>query len=293
MKRARAEILSNRRFGAYHSVTIVAPEIAEAARPGQFLSVAMPEGRAFLLRRHFSVHQSARRGGWAGTLEFTFEEHGQGTDWLAHQRAHSFLDVLGPIGTPFAFPRKLTNCLLVAEGHGAGSLYFLAQELRAQGKRVDLPMGAADLDHVFKPIEGKRLSQTVAFMTADGSMGERGSVLDALPGMAEQTGAQVLYAAGPQRMLRGVADFCRSRGLPAQIAVEERMGCGYGLCYTCTVPVARKDGSGYDPLRACVDGPVFNPARVLWDQWMGEAAPAGQMIPTPPEGFPAVRSWPD
>ncbi|MEX2275629.1 MAG: dihydroorotate dehydrogenase electron transfer subunit [Actinomycetota bacterium] len=290
MKRARAEILSNRSYGAYHSVTIVAPEIAESARPGQFLSVAMPDGREFLLRRHFSIHQSSRRGGWAGTLEFTFEQHGHGTAWLANQRAHSFLDVLGPIGNPFAYPRRLTNCLLVAEGHGAGSLYFLAQELRARGKRVDLLVGAQDLEHVFKPIEGKRLSQTVAFMTADGSMGERGSVLDALPGIVEQTGAQVLYAAGPKDTLRGVAEFCAGRGLPAQIAVEERMGCGYGLCYTCTVPVARKDGSGYDSLRACVDGPVFNPARVLWDQWLG-ARP--QMLPTPPEGFPVVRAWPD
>ena len=59
------------------------------------------------------------------------------------------------------------------------------------------------------------------------------------------------------------------------------MGCGFGLCFTCVVPVARKDGTGYDNLRACVDGPVFNPARVLWDRWLVGRADGA---PTPPEG---------
>lgn len=289
MKRVRAEILSSRRFGAYHDLTIVAPEIAEKARPGQFLSVAMPEERAFFLRRHFSIHQSARRGGWAGTLEFAFDPKGPGTEWLARARAHEFVDVIGPLGKGFASPRRLTNCLLVAEGHGAPSMYFLAQELRAKGKKVDMAIGAADIDHVFKPIEAKRLSQTVGIATADGSMGERGKVLDLLPGMVEQTQAEVIYAAGPNELLRSIAEFCRERRIPAQVAVEERMGCGLGLCFTCAVPVARKDGSGYDSLRACSEGPVFNPARIVWDVWLGEQQ---RMLPTPPEGFPVVRSWP-
>ena len=289
MKRVRAEILSARRLGAYHALTLVAPEIADRARPGQFLAVAMPQGREFFLRRHFSIHQSSRRGGWAGTLEFAFDDHGPGTEWLARSRAHQFLDVIGPLGKAFAYPRKLTNCLLVAEGHGAASMYFLAQELRSRGKRVDLVVGGEDAEHVFKPIEGKRLSQTIAVVTADGSMGAQGSVIDVLPDMATRAGSEVVYAAGPNRMLRRLAEFCGERGLPAQIAVEEPMGCGLGLCFTCAIPVARKDGSGYDSLRACIDGPVFNPARVLWDVWLGERA---TMIETPPEGFPAVRSWP-
>ena len=77
--------------------------------------------------------------------------------------------------------------------------------------------------------------------------------------------------------------------MPAQVAVEERMGCGLGLCHTCVVPVARKDGSGYDHVRSCVDGPVFNPARVLWDRWLSRGA---RMLPTPPRGTAGGASWP-
>lgn len=289
MKRVRAEVLNTRRLGAYHSLTLVAPEIAERARPGQFLSVSMPVDRSFLLRRHFSIHQASRRGGWAGTLEFVFDPLGAGTSWLAGSKAHQFLEVIGPLGKAFAYPRRLNNCLLISEGHGSASIYFLAQELRARGKRVDMLVGAETQDRVFKPIEAKRLSQTITIVTTDGSMGERGSVIDALAATVDACGAEVIYAAGRRSMLRAVAEFCTERQVPSQIAVEEQMVCGLGLCFSCVVPVVRKDGSGYDNLRACTDGPVFNPARVFWDRWMGEEP---KVIPTPPEGFPVVRSWP-
>lgn len=289
MKRVRAEILNVRKLGVYQSLTLVAPEVAERARPGQFVSVAMPPDRSFLLRRHFSVAQASRRGGWAGTLEFVFDPRGSGTRWLAEARAHQFLDLIGPLGSAFAFPSRLTNCLLVTEGHGAATIYFLAQELRARGKRVDMLVGGQTQDHVFKPIEGKRLAQTIALATEDGSVGSQGTVADLLEEMVETTGAQVVYAAGRRETLRRVAEFCRERRIPAQVAVEEQMACGMGQCFTCVVPVIRKDGSGFDNLRACTEGPVFNPARILWDRWMGEEP---QFLPTPPEGFPVVRSWP-
>jgi dihydroorotate dehydrogenase electron transfer subunit len=282
-------VLNARKLGAYHSITIVAPEVAERVRPGQFLSIGMPPGREFLLRRHFSIHQASRRGGWAGTLEFVFDPAGAGTSWLAEVKAHQFLDVIGPLGKAFAYPTKLTNCLLVSEGHGAAPIYFLAQELRSRGRRVDMIVGAETMDHVFKPIEGKRLSQTIAIVTADGSLGERGEVLDALPGMLESSGAQVVYAAATRSTLRAISELCAERRIPSQVAVEEPMVCGVGMCFTCVVPVVRKDGSGFDNLRACIDGPVFNPARILWDRWMGDEP---RFVPTPPEGFPAVRTWP-
>ena len=134
---------------------------------------------------------------------------------------------------------------------------------------------------MFKPIEGKRLSQTISIVTADGSLGERGSVMDACPRWSRRRAPRCSTRPRPPPTLGAIAAFCQERGIPAQVAVEERMGCGFGLCHTCVVPVARKDGSGYDHLRSCVDGPVFNPARVLWDRWLSEAP---TMLPTPARG---------
>jgi len=285
VKRVRAEILSTHTLGAYRSLTLVAPELAEKARPGQFVAAAMPEDRDFLLRRHLTIHQSSRRGGWAGTLEFVVDPGaGPGTAWLAELRAHETLDIIGPLGKAFAYPKRLTNCLLVGEGRSVAGLYFLAQELAARGKRVDMVIGGATLEAVFKPIEAKRLSQLVSVMTDDGSLGERGNVLDALPEALDRGATEVVYAAGRPHLLRAVAALCRLRKLPAQIAVEERMGCGYGLCGTCAVPVARKDGSGWDHARACIDGPVFNPARVVWERWPASARSAAVVVPEDTNG---------
>jgi len=283
--RARCEVLSSRKNGAYHSVTLVAPEIAEKARPGQFIEVAMPEGRQAFLRRPFFVHETSRRGGWAGTLEFVVEPGGFDTRWLADVKAHQFLDVIGPLGKPFGYPKRRVGCMLVSEGYGAGPLYFLAEELQAQGHRVDMIVGAPSQDLVFKPIEAKRLSRTIAVVTEDGSIGDQGHVIDVLPSAMGRTRSQVVYAAGPRPMLRAVAEYCRSNRIPAQVAAEERMACGLGMCWSCVIPVARRYGQGYDHIRACVEGPAVNALRILWDRW-GDVA---SMPATPPEGFPAVE----
>ena len=282
MIRQKCEILSAKRWGEYHTITLVAPEIAESAQPGQFVEIAVPPGRDFILRRPFSIHQASRKGGWAGTLEVAFAAVGPGTRWLTEVESHDFLDVIGPLGRPFPLPRATTNCMLVGGGYGAAPLYFLAQELRSRGHRVDMIVGARTNDRIFKAVEAKRLSVTVTLTTEDGSAGERGLVTDALAGMLTRCETQVVYACGPNPMLRAVSEYCAQQGIPTQVAVEELMGCGMGVCWTCVVPVIRKDGKGWDYLRACADGPVFNGARVWWEKWLGgKSGP----IETPPHGF--------
>jgi dihydroorotate dehydrogenase electron transfer subunit len=293
MIRARCEVLSNRRAGAYYSLTLVAPEIAERAKPGQFVEVGVPQERNFMLRRPFSIHQASRRGGWAGTLEIVFDVLGPGTAWLAEAKPHDVLDVIGPIGRAFTYPRELTNCLLVGGGYGAAPLFFLAEELRARNKVVDMILGARGNDRVFKPIEGKRLANTVVFTTEDGSMGERGRVTDVLAAAIERTGTEVVYACGPNPMLRAVAERCLPEGIPCQVAVEEMMACGLGVCWTCAVPVIALDGRGWWNVRACMEGPVFNGARIWWERWLGKKEP-----PKPAEDVEVVRepetveAWP-
>jgi dihydroorotate dehydrogenase electron transfer subunit len=280
--RQKCEVLSAKKWGAYHSINLVAPQIADDAKPGQFVEIAVPPGRDVLLRRPFSIAQASRKGGWAGTLEIAFAAVGPGTEWLSQVEAHDFLDVIGPLGAPYPYPRERSNCLLVGGGYGAAALYFLAQELRTNGHRVDMIVGARDQERVFKPVEAKRLSVHVTITTEDGSLGERGIVTDVLPGMISRSHTDVVYACGPNGMLRAVAEHCAQQGVPSQVAVEELMACGLGVCWTCVVPVINKDGKTWDYLRSCVDGPVFNGARVWWEKWLG-----GKPVPTetPPEGF--------
>lgn len=274
--RGMCEVLASRRIGAYHSLTFVAPEIAERTEPGQFVSVAVGASGA-LLRRPFSVFAVSKHGPWAGTVEIVFDAVGRGTRWLMARTKHDVVDIVGPLGRSFPLPQQPVGCLLVGGGYGAAPLLFLAQRLQQQGLRTDMLLGAATSERVFNAIEAKRLSATAHFTTEDGSLGTPGLVTDVLDDLLEHSGAGVVYACGPMPMLAAVSAIARRRRVPCQVAVEEAMACGVGVCWTCVLPYRRKDG--LHNVRACIDGPVFNGARVQWDR-VGEplAAPLDEEL---------------
>lgn len=275
--RARCEVLASRVLGTYNELTLVAPSIASRTRPGQFVSVGV-EADGAVLRRPFSVAGVSQRGPWAGTLDIVFSAVGPGTAWLAGLGKHDMVDVVGPLGRPFPLPKQPVGCLLVGGGYGAAPLLYLARRLTDDDLRVDFALGAASGDRVFNAVEVKRLAATTTFVTEDGSFGERGLVTDVLPELIESTGAGVIYGCGPMGMLAEVARIAQERDLPCQVAVEEAMACGVGVCMTCVVPYRRRGEVAN--VRACVDGPVLDAKRVVWEGIGARAAgdPAGEAV---------------
>jgi dihydroorotate dehydrogenase electron transfer subunit len=129
---------------------------------------------------------------------------------------------------------------------------------------VDIIMGAATSDRLFGALEAKRTAATLTLTTEDGSMGHRGRISDVLPDSLRATEADVVYACGPMGMLKAVTEIAAEAGIPAQVAVEEAMACGIGVCMTCVLPVAGEDGI-VRMVRSCVEGPVFHGDRVRFD----------------------------
>ncbi|MPZ87426.1 MAG: dihydroorotate dehydrogenase electron transfer subunit [Nitriliruptorales bacterium] len=259
--RAQCEVLASDRIGAYHSLTFVAPEIAERARPGQFVSIGV-DGSGTVLRRPFSIYQVGEHGPSVGTVDVVFDVLGPGTAWLAGRGMHDLVDLVGPLGRPFVLPVQPVSCLLVGGGYGAAPLLFLAQALQREGLRVDMILGAASEERVFNAMRAKRLSASAVFTTDDGSLGEQGVVTDVFERVVDGAGTGVVYACGPMAMLAATAAKSKARDLPCQVAVEEQMACGTGVCWTCVIPVQREHG--LSNVRACTDGPVFDAARVAW-----------------------------
>lgn len=262
--RVVGEVLARRREGAYWMVSFSAPALADRARPGQFVEIAV-EQKYSLLRRPFSIAKVSRQGPAAGTVDVVFDVGGPGTEWLTKLRLHDLVDVVGPLGTPFPMPKRQVPCLLIGGGYGAAPLFYLADELTREGLRVDMIVGAASRERILNPIEAKRASATVTFTTEDGSHGVQGRVTDVLAEVASSCRSAVVYACGPMPMLRAVSEACMELELPVQVAVEEHMACGVGVCFTCVLPVRGKDGE-VRMRRACLDGPVFNGSRIAWDQ---------------------------
>ena len=258
------EVLGLRRAGEYHVLTLTAPGVAELTRPGHFVALAVggPDS-SMLLRRAFSIYSVQSRGVYGGTLEIVFAAHGRGTEWLSRLHRHDQVDIVGPLGRPFALPKQPVSCVLVAGGYGSAPMFSLADALRARGCRVDVVLGASTESKLFGVLEAKRITASLTITTEDGSVGERGRVTDVLPAVLARTDADVVYACGPMGMLSAVAEVAAQHGAYSQCAVEESMACGIGVCMTCVLPVIGDDGVTR-MLRSCVDGPVFRGDRVRW-----------------------------
>ncbi len=260
----QGEVLSIRKVGAYHAMTVVAPGMAELTRPGHFVAVQVGGlESSMLLRRAFAIYDVKERGVYGGTVEFVFAVHGKGTAWLASRRPQDKLDLVGPLGQPFKLPKDPVTATLVGGGYGSAPLLPLASALRDRGCRVDFVLGAGSADRLFGQLDAKRIASSIEVTTDDGSMGRLGRVSDVLPQLLDRTASDVVYACGPMAMLRAVSELAAEREIPCQVAVEESMACGIGVCMTCVLPVIGDDGLTR-MVRSCVEGPVFLGDRVRW-----------------------------
>jgi dihydroorotate dehydrogenase electron transfer subunit len=292
---ATGEVLSHKKYGEhFHSLTIVAPDIGASIRPGQFVNIRCGADRANIIRRPFSVYRVHKRGGWASTIEIVFDIRGPGSRYLSELRGHATVDLLGPLGRGFQMPKRRAHCLLVGGGIGATPLFFLADELRNAGHRVDVILGARDVSLLLNPIEVRRLASVSVTTTEDGSSGETGRVTDVLADTIDRCSTEVIYTCGPHPMLAAVSKIAVEKKVPVQVAVEELMGCGYGVCMTCVMPLKGKKKKDQPPedaivyARSCTEGPVFNGASVIWN---GSSEPvANDDSELTPSSIPGARS---
>jgi dihydroorotate dehydrogenase electron transfer subunit len=259
----RGTVLTVRRVDAYYAMTVVAPGIAARFRPGQFVTLAVGgPATSMLLRRAFSIHDV--RPDHGGTVEFVFSAEGPGTQWLAERRSRDVVDITGPLGRPFPVPRDPASCLLVGGGYGSAPLFSLAARLRQRRCTVDFLLGASTGERVFGALTARRTGRTATITTEDGSLGARGVVTDMMGQVIHEARTDVIYACGPMPMLRQVTSLARRYDIPVQVAVEELMACGIGVCMTCVLPVVGTDGITR-MVRSCIDGPIFRGEQVRWD----------------------------
>jgi dihydroorotate dehydrogenase electron transfer subunit len=212
-------------------------------------------GESTTVPRPLSVHQVSTEGTVA--LFFAVREGGKGTKWLCQRRIGDTLELTGPLGNGYLLPSS-QRLLLLGGGIGIAPLYFLAQEALKKRCEVRLLHGASTKDHLY-PNELPEGVETI-ILTEDGSSGKSGMITDYLPKFINW--ADQVYACGPIGMYQ-VMNQQKERLLedkPVQISLEVRMGCGFGVCYSCTI----KTKTGLK--QVCKDGPVFHLDEVIWEK---------------------------
>ncbi|MEO0080436.1 MAG: dihydroorotate dehydrogenase electron transfer subunit [candidate division WOR-3 bacterium] len=224
------------------SIWLNAAELAQTAKPGQFVNIRVGEGEELLLRRPVSIADV-----FGQKVRLIFRIVGKGTAWLSQVPKGCGLDLLGPLGRPVRIP-KGRDILVCGGGVGAAPLLFLTRRLARQN-RVYVVLGAKSRKEMILVREFKRLRVKGYIATNDGSLGWKGTASELAELVANELNRPIVYACGPRPMLQDIV--ARLPGHEIWGFAEERMGCGTGICHCCAL--ARKDG-GY--IRLCRDGPV-------------------------------------
>lgn len=214
-------------------------------RPGQFVNIELD---GLYLRRPISICDWDEK-----TITIIYKVVGRGTEQMSKMSVGKELDVLTGLGNGFNPDIECNEALLVGGGVGVPPLYRLAKELLAQGKKVSVVLGFNTAAEVFYADEFRQLGAEVYVSTADGSMGVKGFVTDAI----RESGVafDYFYACGPLPMLKALCDNCTQRG---ELSFEERMGCGFGACMGCSCKTLTGNK------RICKEGPVMRREEIIW-----------------------------
>jgi dihydroorotate dehydrogenase electron transfer subunit len=262
-----ARVIRNTRLSPdYNVIALAAPEIADAAAPGQFVMVKPGRGNDPLLRRPFSVFEVLRVNGRVEGLTLLSKRIGVTTSMLFDAVEGDTVSCLGPLGKPFTLVDPPTHGWMVAGGVGLAPFATLAEALVARGVRTTLFYGARSGKELFYLDWFASRGIELKLATEDGTSGDRGRITVPLEGALQQAGSTgvMIYACGPEPMLEAVSHVAARYGRPSEVSVERVMGCGMGGCYSCVIPV-KDAGGGQHYVRSCIGGPVFDGAELVWD----------------------------
>lgn len=245
----------------YHRIVLHAPDLASRVRPGQFFHLLCGGGDGALpyLRRPMSVWQAE-----GGRLGFLFNITGRGTAALAAQRVGERISLVGPLGAGFRLDPAWRRILILARGVGLATLAPLSAVAAARGIAVDAVLSAREPDDLmaaeFAGSSGARVD--AVFDADDSSAPDAVEVL--LRHRIDGARPDAVFTCGSNRLLVVLQRVAADLGIPGQVALEQQMACGLGMCFCCVRPVRMPDG-GVAHQRVCVEGPVFDlQAALTW-----------------------------
>lgn len=243
MKQGIFEIIENRKIAKNTYLMVLKGDTGDITASGQFINIKLD---GLFLRRPISVCEFDGE-----TVTVIYKAVGVGTEAMAKMQAGDKLDVLTGLGNGYDLSKSGDRPLLLGGGAGVPPMYMLAKLLIAEGKKVSVVLGFNSKDEVFFEQEFKALGADVTVTTADGSVGVKGFVTDAM----KDIDYSYFYTCGPEPMLKAIDKAAVTSG---QFSFEERMGCGFGACMGCSCKTK------YGNKRICKDGPILQREEIIW-----------------------------
>ena len=242
MKDTKFTLVENKCIAKNTYLWVLEGDISDITAPGQFVNIKLD---GFYLRRPISVCDAED-----GRLTIIFKAVGEGTEKMAAAKLGEEYLILTGLGNGYDTSVSGDKPLLIGGGAGVPPMYMLAKKLIAEGKKPTVILGFNTAEEIFFADEFAAVGVEVRIATADGSVGVKGFVTDAMD--LEYT---YFYTCGPEPMLKAIYSKSETSG---QLSFEERMGCGFGACMGCSCKTK------YGNKRICRDGPVLVKEEIIW-----------------------------
>ncbi|MFQ3620112.1 MAG: sulfide/dihydroorotate dehydrogenase-like FAD/NAD-binding protein [Spirochaetales bacterium] len=239
-------------------ITVEAPFIAEARKPGQFVIVQRDTDYAERIPLTIADADSQK-----GTITLIFQTVGKSTHKLALLKEGEYIqNILGPLGKPTHI-EKMGWVVCVGGGIGAAPLYPIAEGMKKAGNRLTVILGARTKELLIMEEEMRALTNEVIVVTDNGSYGRKALVTEPLKEVCQINPApNCVVAIGPPIMMKFCAETTRPFRIPTLVSLNTIMIDGTGMCGGCRVTV------GGETKFVCVDGPEFDGHLVDFDNMM-------------------------
>ena len=289
----KAIILENKRIGnssllktqrdKYYKMRFSCDGLSGAS-PGQFVMIKVNNSYDPFLRRPMSIyritphHPPFIKGGRGG-FEILYQVVGKGTNIMSGLKDGDELDVLGPLGRGFWIPEKIERAIIVAGGIGVAPMVALAEKIEGKGQgargKIIVFIGGKTKNDILCKEDFKKIGAKIHIATEDGSMGKKETSVDLFKKFITDSQSSIfnrqssiIFACGPQGMLKAVASIARDKNLACQVSLDKRMACGTGACLGCVVKTKQKTEDRRQKTEVykcvCTDGPVFDSEDINW-----------------------------
>lgn len=253
LKNVMATIIENIRIanGIYRLVLKSEQADLEHFVPGQFANIEIPGHNELLLKRPISINAVDAD---EHTVTMVYQTVGKGSRALAELEVGKELKTIMPVGSGFHLSSSDKKVFVV--GGGVGIAPLLSVTNKWTDRNYEAFLGYRGKDFVYCLDEFKQVCDAVYVTSDDGTIGEKGFVTDVLKKRLSEIKPDVVLACGPAPMLRALKAVIEPLKIPAQVSMEERMGCGFGACAVCVCGI--KHGDDLEYKKVCVEGPVFD-----------------------------------
>lgn len=274
-------------------IRIESQAIAQKTLPGQFVMLRIHGcndpliGRAFAMYDRYTDDRDRNdHGQWQG-IDLVYLVKGKFTQALSRLGENDLVDINGPLGNTFSVAS--VDHLVMAVG-GVGQTPMLAVGREALGsqtygnevnevidgthsicrngyaKKVTLLYGARTAGRLAGIQDFRNAGFDVCLATDDGSIGTPKQVTDLLRDLLEAAPATEsirIVCCGPEPMMAAVSAIAKEKNISCEVSLETPMACGIGICFSCVAKIRQTDGQ-WDYQRTCVEGPIFDAAKLVW-----------------------------